>query len=261
MTPRAANSVWITDGLYARLSRLATQLGLDPLMPDVVIETVVAEYVERTEPLERTARLCFVGTLLAYPGRDRWDRDGRGRRVEVRKESSRRLHLGFSRELQQRAARCGLVLNHQYVTTALSAVGEPVEEPGKARGAEPARPLTDAVLTALVEKTGPLTDGPLTAISRQLIPQQSAQRLWDLAVAEAAADKDAGHGRWSRIAATRTKLADALPTLLSSDRKHFTRLERELPEWKGSLGGLCAHLSPAPTAMASRSTYTAQTLF
>ena len=123
----------------------------------------------------------------------------------------------------------------------------PHRVPGRRVGSEPGRPLTDALLTALVQQVGPLEDGPLKGIFRQTITQQLAQDLWDAAALEVFGGKDreaAGRlVRQNQLGHVRRILTETLPVLLPIEHRDFAAMQQMLGGWQGTLHEL-AKLAP-----------------
>lgn len=240
--PRSATSLWSTNDLRSKLPGVAQRWKLDL---GTVVKAITEDFIAHVEPLDPQVRPCFVGTLFAYPGMDGSMADPTGKRTDVLKPGSRRMSIILPRGTQEHATQCGLLLHHQWSnTTPAKAPTHERSIPGKRVGSEPGRPLTDAVLTALIQEVGILQDEELSSFYRQVITQKLAQDLWNVAASEVTgiSDREEAGRTVSKkdLRNTRRLLKANLPGLLVIDNREFKRMEQLLTDWEGTLAGLAA---------------------
>lgn len=252
-TGTAGSTVWCTDTAWSRVQDRARGLpkrrgrGAGGQM-EAATEAMLRSYQDHMSSHPASDRACFVGSLIGYPGAaysGEWVHDrakvgtNKIRRVgERRQDGSRRVYLGPGvRTLLTDLVPCGLVLEHQRVQTRpTGSVAHPRDEDRQGRVLRTARPLSDVLLTAIVLETGPLPDGPMGDIDRQLLRQDTAQRLWTIA------ERPATELQGRDVKTTQQVLREVLPLLLIDDEQRITALRHMLPTWSGGLEALVAGL-------------------
>jgi hypothetical protein len=242
-TGTAGSTVWCTDVGWQRVQHYAGQLpkrggrGAGGQVSEIVRQWLIG-YRDRVSKQPRGDRPCFVGTLFGYPGAASSGRrtvdpqkpgKNKVRRIdELRQDGSKRVYLGPSaRELLSAVVPFGLVLPHQRVQTRPTGVSAHPSDDSEGRVLRTARPLSDVILTAIVLESGPLPDGPLAGIERQLLRQETAARLWNVA-----------HIEGADVRATQAALRGFLPQLLLDDIGRIAALRGLLPGWTGTLEDL-----------------------
>lgn len=261
----AGTTVWSTETANQLIHELAKEMpkragrGADRRVGDALIQ-MLERYKATVPSLAKPDRPCFVGTLLGYPGAERAgtrtrEEDPRApgsqksvRRNEKVQPGSKRLFLrSDSKGLLNELVQYGLVLDCQVVRTRpLGLRVHTADDPTRA-ARRTGRPLTDVVLTSVLLATEKprLSDQPLCEIERQVLRQQTAQRLWDIALKSARADT---FPEFEGRRRTQALLAKFLPTLLIDDEERIALLQATLPEWEKSLKEFAGHLDKARKA-------------
>jgi hypothetical protein len=239
----AGTTTWSTEAAEQRIHEWAEGLqrrpgrGADRRVGDAVIQILEA-YEAYVNPLPVGDRPCFVGTLLGYPGAlyggalkydpHKIGKNKKRRVGEIKHPGSKRFFLRpDTRDLIERLTPYGFVLEHQLARTRPASTPVHQKDDPEQRGTRTGRPLTDVLLTAIVLATRrPLLDDPLRDIERQLLRQETAQQLWNIA---------SRHTSDNTPAQQRRVLVEALPRLLVDDNNRLQALRHMLPTWSGTL--------------------------